>query len=215
MPLSFAEGYVLPEVGGCSQHQGTVMTAMAIQPPEITFLSDAQPNTWYKEDQRIAFTTNWAGGGLSQAWDAEPSADTPMFPHSIDGYGDLSMVGEGMHTLYVRVWGPDGKQTVASYGPVGYDTTPPTSPQPQPDLELNAGSQAIVAWPAVEDTLSGVSGYRIYVGTDPEGEDVWFSEEAWVKTPTLAPGTYVVRVQPMDRAGNAGDWTTVSTITVE
>ncbi|WP_129626666.1 M23 family metallopeptidase [Candidatus Oscillochloris fontis] len=214
VPLSFAEGYVLPEVGGCSQHQGTVMTAMAIQPPEITFLTDAQPNTWYNQDQRIAFTTNWAGGGLSQMWDVEPSADAPMFPQNVDGYADLSMVGEGMHTLYVRVWGPDGKQTVASYGPVGYDITPPTSPQAQPDLQLNAGSQTIVVWPDVEDAHSGLAGYRIYVGTDPEGEDVWFSEEALVKTPTLAPGTYVVRVQPLDQVGNAGPWTTIRTITV-
>ncbi|NTV63417.1 MAG: peptidoglycan DD-metalloendopeptidase family protein [Oscillochloris sp.] len=213
--LSFAEGYDLPEVGGCSQHQGTVMTAMSLQPPQISFTTAAQPNIWYSSEQRVEFTTVWGGGGISQAWDQEPAGDGPMFPKNVDGYANLSDSGEGLHTLTVRAWGPDGRQSLASYGPIGYDATPPSSPLPIADLTASPGSSLKVTWGAGADALSGVAGYRVYVGSDPQGEDDWFSAEPQVETPELAPGHYLVRVQTIDRAGNASAWVTIGAIRVE
>ena len=35
------------------------------------------------------------------------------------------------------------------------------------------------------------------------------------QTPSLAPGEYVLRVQPIDYAGNAGEWVTVATLLVQ
>jgi hypothetical protein len=214
VPLSFAEGYDLPEVGGCSQHQGTVLTAMALQPPQITFSSPAQPNAWYNHDQRVEFTTRWGGGGLSQAWDREPSGDAPMFPQNIDGYATLSDVGEGLHTLTVRAWGPDGKQATASYGPIGYDANPPSNPPAMADLHAAAGASVGVVWSPGSDGLSGVAGYRVYIGPDAKGEDAWFTAEPLIKTPALAAGSYLVRVQTLDRAGNASAWATIGRIVV-
>lgn len=213
--LDFAEGYHLPEVGGCSQHQGTVMTAASLQDPQIMFTSPAQPNTWYNSDQRIEFTTVWGGGGISQTWDQEPSGDRPMFQYNFDGYANLSEAGEGMHTFYVRAWGPDGRQTLAPYGPVGYDVTPPANPPTITDIHTSAGNSVPLAWSSGSDARSGVAGYRIYVGTNPTGEDSWFTSLPQVTTPTLPAGTYVVRVQTLDRAGNSSAWVTIGKISVE
>lgn len=213
IPLRFAEGYDLPEIGGCNQHGGTVVKAAALQDPEIRFQSEAQPGQWYNADKRVEFTSAWAGGGLSQAWNNEPAADAPMFPRNVDGYAQLAEAGEGMHTLKVRVWGPDGRQTLASYGPVGFDATAPSAPAPLENLAVAPGVTR-VKWQPAADALSGVAGYRVYIGADLNGTADWFTAEPAVETPALTPGTYQVRVQTLDNAGNASPWTTIGTVVV-
>ncbi len=214
VPLSFAEGYDFPEIGGCNQHGGTIVTAASLRAPEIFFESEAQPGEWYNQDLRIAFTSKWGGGGLSQAWDREPDADSPMFARAVDGYAQIAELGEGMHTLQVRVWGPDGRQTLAGYGPVGYDATPPVAPAPIAEQRAAPGAVAL-SWPPATDEHSGVAGYRVYIGADPEGTSAWFTAEPAVKTDPLGPGSYTVRIQALDRAGNAGPWVTLTTLTIE
>jgi murein DD-endopeptidase MepM/ murein hydrolase activator NlpD len=213
LPVRFAEGYDLPDIGGCNQHGGAVVTAAAIKAPEVFFESEAKPGAWHNQDLRIAFTSRWSGGGLSQAWDKEPAADTPMFARAVDGYAQLAELGEGMRTLQVRVWGPDGKQTLATFGPVGFDKTPPAAPAPIAELRVAPGS-AVVTWAPAADALAGVAGYRVYIGADPEGKADWFTAEPLVKTDPLAPGRYLVRAQTLDRAGNTSPWTTIGSITV-
>lgn len=215
VPLKFAEGYDLPEIGGCNQHGGKVLTAMSLQDPAVTFTSAALPAGWYNTDHQIDFSVAWGGGGLSQAWDAEPPADTPMFPGAYDGYARLADMGEGWHTLYVRAWGPDGRQTLASYGPVGYDISPPVLAAMPQTLALARNQAITLVWPAASDPLSGVAGYRLYLGPDPAGESEWFVTEPSVAVPALALGTYWLRVKPLDNAGNVGSWQTVMTIVVE
>jgi murein DD-endopeptidase MepM/ murein hydrolase activator NlpD len=213
VPLRFAEGYDFPEVGGCSQHGGSVVVAAALKAPEVLFDSPAQPGQWHSADHRIAFSTRWSGGGLSQGWDAEPAAEAPMFPRAMDGYAQLSDMGEGMHTLYVRVWGPDGKVSLASYGPVGFDRTAPAAPAPIAELKVAPGA-AVVTWQPAADAHSGVAGYRVYIGADPEGRSDWFTAETFIKTDPLAPGSYLVRAQTLDKAGNTSPWTTIGSVVV-
>lgn len=214
LPLSFAEGYELPEIGGCNQHGGTVMTAMSLQPPQINF-SGPQPAQWYRGDERIVFDITWGGGGMSQRWNEEPAGDAPMFPAVIDGYAPLRDAGDGMHTLYVRAWGPDGKQTLTTYGPIGFDSTAPSAPLPINEMIVGPGSQAVLNWQPSSDAHSGIAGYRIYVGADVNGKSDWFSAEPFVKTPPLEAGRYLVRLQALDQTGNSSDWVTVGTIVVE
>jgi len=213
VPLRFAEGYDLPEIGGCNQHGGKILRAASIKAPEVAFRSAAQPGQWYTTDQRIEFVVAWGGGGLSQAWNREPPGDAPMFARVTDGYAQIADAGEGMHTLKVRAWGPDGRVTLAEFGPIGYDVTPPSAPAPFGDLSAPAGPVAL-QWQPASDAHSGVKGYRIYVGANPEGASDWFTAEPAVKTEPLAPGRYLVRVQALDVAGNAGPWITLGAITV-
>lgn len=213
IPLRFAEGYNLPEIGGCNQHGGRIVVASSLRDPEIHFSSEAETGVWYNTNQRIEFTSEWSGGGLSQAWNSEPSADSPQFPGSFDGYANLADAGEGMHTLYVRVWGPDGRQSVASFGPFGYDTTPPPTPAPIRDIHVPP-SVVIVPWQPVQDAHSGLAGYRVYVGPDPTGTSAWFTEEPFIRTGLLGPGDYYVRVQSIDRVDNKSEWATLGKVFV-
>jgi hypothetical protein len=213
LPLRFAEGYDFPEVGGCNQHGGAVVRAAGLPDPQISFSSAAAAGRWFNSDQRVEFSAAWGGGGLSQAWDKEPPADAPMFPGNVDGYAQLADAGEGMHTLTVRVWGPDGRQATASYGPVGLDVTAPTAPAPIPELQ-SAPGVAVVPWQPAGDAHSGVAGYRVYIGADFAGTSEWFTPEPVVKTPPLTEGRYVVRVQTLDNAGNTSPWTTIGSLVV-
>ncbi|RRR66001.1 MAG: peptidase M23 [Candidatus Viridilinea halotolerans] len=211
--LRFAEGYDLPEVGGCNQHGGRILVASSLRDPEIHFSSEAQPGTWYNTSQRIEFTSEWSGGGLSQAWNVEPATNAPQFPGAFDGYAELADAGEGMHTFYVRVWGPDGRQSLASFGPLGYDVTPPPIPAPIADIEV-IPSSVVVAWQPVSDPLSGTHGYRVYIGPDAAGTATWFTSEPFVKTEQLQPGEYYVRVQSIDQVNNKSEWATLGMVVV-
>lgn len=131
VPLSFAEGQAFPEVGGCSQHQGTVVTA------------------------------------------AQPGAGIPV-----------------------------------------PDTTPPRiSPLAAP-VHIASGKPALIEWPAAQDDAS-IAGYRLYVGPDPAGTSEWFVSAPNVELPALAVGPYLLRIQPLDAAGNQGEWVTLGQILVE
>lgn len=214
IPVRFAEGYNLTDVGGCNQHGGTVVVAESIRDPEIFFHTEGlQPGGWYNGEQQVGFTTAWSGGGLSQAWNSEPPAENPMFPRATEGYARLAEAGEGMHTLHLRVWGPDGRMRTASFGPVGFDLTPPSVPELFVELRTQPGP-TVVTWPPSSDALSGVAGYRVYVGSDPEGTDAWFVVEPSVTIEQLAPGQYLVRAQALDHAGNASPWATIGTLYV-
>lgn len=213
VPLRFAEGYDFPEIGGCNQHGGSVVTAASLQAPEIRFAGEVQPGQWYNADHRIEFTTAWGGGGISQAWNQEPPADAPMFPRNVDGYAQLAEAGEGMHTLVVRAWGPDGRVSLASFGPVGFDATPPAAPAPIAELRVAPGA-VVVPWQPAADASSGVAGYRVYIGADPAGTSDWYTPDPVVKTPPLTPGSYLVRVQALDKAGNTSAWATIGTVVV-
>lgn len=215
VPLSFAEGYDLPEVGGCSQHGGSALTAAGERAPAVvSFQVDAEPGHWYNTDIQIAFDIG-AAGGFSQVWNHEPDGGAPMFADTTAGYVQLAWAGEGLHTLYIRAWGADGRQTLATYGPIGYDLTPPRGPAPIAPIEAAVGAPALLRWDAAGDDGSGVAGYRVYVGGDEAGTSDWFIQEPQVELPALAPGSYLLRVQPLDYAGNAGEWATIGQVIVK
>lgn len=212
IPLAFAEGYDLPEVGGCNQHGGRTLTAGGQRAaPEVQFSTGAEQGRWYNADQRLEFVAT-AGHGFSQGWDADPAGGAPVFAGADAGYVQLAWAGEGLHTLYVRAWGADGQQRLATYGPVGYDVTAPDGPAPIAPIEVAPGTPALLRWEAARDGGSGVSGYRVYIGPDQGGTSDWFTPEPQVHAPPLAPGGYLLRVQALDYAGNAGPWATIGTV---
>src|SRR6266536_1011839 len=99
----------------------------------------------------------------------------PAFTNANTGYMQLTWAGEGLHTLYVRAWDAAGHQTLATYGPIGYDITPPRPPAHGAPVELRAGAPAVLQWGAASDGGSGVAGYRVYIGPDARGISEWFT----------------------------------------
>lgn len=216
--LRFADGYDLPEVGGCNQHGSAKLTAagaqaaQSIQPADVTF-NGGEPGHWYSGDLRIDFVG--APAGFSQSWDQDPGGDAPQFKDTDAGYVQLAWTKEGLHTLYVRAWDASGKQTLFSYGPIGYDTTPPGAVAPSAPIRLKSGAATALSWDAAKDDASGIAGYHVYIGPKDNGRADWFTAEPQVSAPALAPGLYYLRVQPIDYAGNSGSWATVAQITSE
>jgi peptidase M23-like protein len=216
IPLSFAEGYDLPETGGCSQHGGETLVAGGqsnLASIGVLVAAGIEPGRWYGADVRVEFD-GMTAGGFSQAWDHDPGGDIPQFAGASAGFMQIAWAGEGLHTLYVRAWDTSGQQTLTTYGPIGYDRTPPQSPGPVAPAELTASTPAPLSWEAATDNGSGVAGYRVYIGADPSGTSEWFTPAPQIEAPALAPGSYLLRVQPLDYAGNAGEWTTIGQVTV-
>jgi hypothetical protein len=114
----------------------------------------------------------------------------------------------------VRFWDDAGQPVVATYGPIGYDVTPPQNVPASALITLAAGTPATIQWSAAGDNGSGVAGYRVYIGDNPNAESDWFTPAPQVEAPALAPGAYLLRIQPLDYAGNAGAWATVGEIAV-
>jgi hypothetical protein len=217
LELSFAEGYNLPDVGGCNQHGGEKLVAgghFSASSGAVSFRSEAQAQIWYNADKRIEFNLPAGSRGFSQAWDQPPAADAPQFAGADAGYLQLAAAGEGLHTVQLRVWDANGQVSEASYGPIGYDVTPPAPVAPIAPVEVSAGKPALLRWAAPADNGAGVAGYRIYIGPDENGVSDWFASTPETETPALETGRYLLRVQPIDYAGNAGAWATIGEIDV-
>jgi murein DD-endopeptidase MepM/ murein hydrolase activator NlpD len=208
----FADGYDLPEIGGCNQHGGTRLTAAAGDaptPPQLA--SSAEMGRWYREEQHVRVVGGSVAGGIAYGWNAEPAPDAPRIP--ADTPVLLSAAGAGMHTLYVRGWDAAGRTTITTFGPIGYDVHGPAVVEPIEPQRVRPGSPLTLSWVAAQDGGVGTAGYRVYVGDDPAGSGAWYIT---APTLTLTPplGRSLVRVQPIDALGNAGAWTTLTEIVV-
>lgn len=217
VPLSFAEGYSLPEIGGCNQHGGTVMVAGDLEGGAnsgINFSTTAEVERWYSSDVTISFSGAGLGRGFSMAWNNDPGGEAPAMPAGV-GEAALGTLGEGLHTLYVRGWGADGQQTLATFGPIGLDNTPPQPPERlEKRFKLTTEQSSMLRWKPATDQASGIAGYRVYLGVDPNGTSDWFSSAPEVPTPVLDKGTYLLRAQALDFAGLSSEWVTLGEVVV-
>ncbi len=68
------------------------------------------------------------------------------------------------------------------------------------------------SWAGASDAHSGVAGYRVYFGTDPQGSAETFVTSAeYSPEPLKIGGTYYFRVSTRDNAGNNAAWKTMFT----
>lgn len=214
VPLSFDEGYDLPDVGGCNQHGGVRLVAGGQAATGVRFSSNAEPLRWYSADQRVEFVLPAGARGFSQAWDQPPPEGAPQFAGASAGYVQTAWAGEGLHTLHIRYWDAAGASALASFGPVGYDLTPPSAPAPIAPLRLAASSAGTIRWQPAADGGAGLAGYRVYLGADPAGVADTFSAAPELALPALPAGSYLLRVQPVDYAGNPGAWATLGSVEI-
>jgi hypothetical protein len=101
---------------------------------------------------------------------------------------------------------------------VTLDRTPPANPAlalethgAQSGVWQGAVNDPDFTWGGAMDVSSGVKGYNVYWGLDPEGvSSAWTDVESWNPGP-VAPGVYYLRLRTEDRAGNWSPWTTIFT----
>ena len=94
------------------------------------------------------------------------------------------------------------------------DTTPPLLTAALADAGwTNTPAQAVFTWPAAVDESSGLAGYQVYWGPDENGTATTpvTGESYTPAQPDTSSGaaTYYLRVAPLDKAGNLGEWQTI------
>jgi hypothetical protein len=103
------------------------------------------------------------------------------------------------------------------------DMDPPTNPASATETHGAADStwQNVVnmpefTWPAGTDADSGVAGYEVYFGTDPNGTSTNFQAgTTYTTTAPYADGAYTLRLRTKDNAGNYAPWVTLFTFNVD
>lgn len=104
------------------------------------------------------------------------------------------------------------------------DTTPPVNPTGFTAKSQAVGGDSLISgttykhanpyftWSGATDTESTISGYYVYFGTDntadPEAEGSFQAESTYTVTTPMSTGTYYVRLQTKDSAGNVSAATT-------
>lgn len=138
---------------------------------------------------------------------AQPQSGMTSF-----GIGGLS---EGDYSLLMHFTDEYGN-TVDKQFSFTIDRTPPSkvfsavnSCGIASDVWQNSCRQTAFIWEVPFDN-SGISGYKVYFGTDEEGEAETFVASAEYATETLTKsGSYYLRLSAVDMAGNHGPWNTV------
>ena len=187
------------------------------QPPSIHFVLP-RLNVWYATDAQISWQVVDEGGsgvkGFNWAWDADPGGMPPA-QRTDSATVALSEAGVGVHTICVRAWDGRGNEVFLSYGWFGYDPFPPTRPGDARELHgvVDGSAQSDIHDPQFEwddalDMVSGIAGYHVYWGTNSIGTASNWTDAPVYDPGAVEPGTYFLRVQAQDVAGNVSSWET-------
>ncbi|MDX9865279.1 MAG: hypothetical protein RBT34_10785 [Anaerolineaceae bacterium] len=107
------------------------------------------------------------------------------------------------------------------YGPGDMD--PPVNPASATETHgvadstwQNGINMPEFTWPTGTDALSGVAGYEVYFGTDPNGTSTDFQvSTTYTTVGPYADGTYTLRLRTKDNADNYAPWVTLFTFNVD
>jgi hypothetical protein len=99
------------------------------------------------------------------------------------------------------------------------DTTPPTHPTVMTEthgVQDGVWQKTVDApqfqWWGADDDFSGVAGYSVYFGSDPNGTSAAFVTEDGFDPPAVGGGdAYYLRLNAQDNAGNTAGWETLFT----
>jgi len=183
------------------------------------------PYTW-SNDNTVDMAWNGAWDGMSgvagysiewsTTWDTLPdttidltgtSATSPPLPDGSSWYFHLRTADNAGN------WNAEAVHR----GPYYIDTSPPSNPTwcseshgVSSGLWQNFADDPYFSWGGAWDAASGIAGYYLYWGTDPNGTSDYFQPgETFDPWPVPSPSTYYLRVAARDNAGNPAPWTTL------
>ena len=122
--------------------------------------------------------------------------------------------GDGTKTVHAQFKDAADNTSSTASDSIILDTTPPSNPTSiqeihgaQDDVWQNFVSSPTFTWSGTADALSGVAGYYRYWGTDPNGTSSDFTTDTEYSPGEVGTGTYHLRLNTKDNAGNTAGWT--------
>lgn len=186
--------------------------------PGYTALADGGviSGTW-GADSGLAFT--WEASDAGQGVDhyqvyfgPDPAGTTVMAsPTAAEHAYTATMAEPGLNYLRLRAVDALGHASnwITAFM-VGYDPEAPAAPTEatppagvQDGVPQSAVNAPAFTWSGAADAGSGVAGYRVYFGPDPNGAPTTPVAAASYNAPAVGSGTYYLRVVTVDQAGNA------------
>jgi hypothetical protein len=149
--------------------------------------------------------------GYHVYWGLSPTG-TDLAYQTDRTYDPVSPNVDGVY--YLRVQAVDGVGLTGNWTTVltyKYDRSKPgISATSIIEGWTSVNSRSVLTWDEAPDDGSGIAGYYMYRGTDPDGESADFLTKRQYDSPPLSgDDRYFFRVQALDNAGNTGNWTTV------
>jgi murein DD-endopeptidase MepM/ murein hydrolase activator NlpD len=131
---------------------------------------------------------------------------------------ELTVPRDGTYYWHVRAGDGDLASNWSETRSFGVDTTSPTNPtaadsscDAQNGVWQNTCDDPNFTWSGATDATSGVAGYQVYWGADPNGTTTFWTTSPGHNPPAVSTGTYYLRVRTKDRVGNWSNWKTLYT----
>ena len=132
--------------------------------------------------------------------------------------GDLILTAPSQGNYYLHIKGYNGENVAngtLDLGPYGYFNEPPTNPTSvtethgiQTQVWQSTVSAPSFTWSGATST-SGIAGYLVYFGSDPEGTSTSLVTSASYTANAVSAGTYYLRLRTKDNVGQlATKWST-------
>ena len=194
-------------------------------PGRAVELNGAANNIWQRKVNAPEFAwpaaTDIGSGiaGYNIYWGIDPTGEATRFSATA-GFVPVTVTLPSTYYLRARSRDNAGNNGVwTTIFTFRYDATPPGNPTAVMEAGgvtnnrwQNRVSDPNFTWTAASDAASGLSGYRVYWGPDPAGTATrWLGVSAFDPPAVTSPSVNYLRLQPWDKAGNAGNWITAFT----
>jgi hypothetical protein len=198
-------------------------------PTSCSDSSGSSNNVWQNSVTDPNFT--WSGhsdslsgvAGFYVYWGTDPNGTSTTWVTSA-GYDPPAVSSDG--TYYLRVQTKDVAGNTSSWATIytfKLDRGAPSNPTSCSDSSgssnnvwQNSVTDPNFTWSGHSDSLSGVAGFYVYWGTDPNGTSTtWVTSAGYDPPAVSSDGTYYLRVQTKDVAGNTSSWATIYTFKLD
>jgi len=189
-------------VRGNAPFQFSISLADTAQTLNCEFFIEGQPVTAFDTNNNVMSQIRYDGDNIIQNYDA---------------YFDATQFADGnSYQLEVRITTTDNRQTTKPSRPFSIDNTPPSNPDSCTDEGSESGqctkdNNPDFYWSGASDNMT-IAGYYFYWGTNSTGTATNFTENNNYNPDSLLHnGTYYLRINTIDKAGNEAGWASLYT----
>ncbi len=172
----------------------------------------AGENSWYTSAVQVTLSAsdNSGGSGVKLTQYRIDAGDWQNYA------GAFSVSGDGGHTVYYRSQDNAGNWETEKSTTFKIDTTAPTNATSAAsgcaathNTWQNVCNDPAFTWSGAADATSGLAGYQVYWGSDPNGASATWVTSAAYDAAAASEGVTYLGVRTKDNAGNWSGWTTL------